>query len=204
MTTIDMMGKPCPMPVVEAKKVMSQADVDAVIVKVDNIVAVQNLEKMANGKGYVFSYKELSQSDFEVMMAKSDAARVIAEEMPEPEERPCAASPDRLVVVISKDSMGTGSEELGKILIKGFIYSLTELKTPPESVVFLNSGVILTSEGSNTIADIKKLEAAGCNIHSCGTCVNYFELQEKLAVGKITDMYGITEKMANASSIINI
>ena len=204
MKIIDVLGQPCPIPVIEARKALAKNDVEAVTVKVDNIVAVQNLEKMATGSGYEFSYSELAKDNYDVLIAKNGAVVAVVEEENKLEEIICATEPGKLVVVISKDSMGTGSDELGKILIKGFIYSLTELKIPPESVVFLNSGVLLTSEGSNTIADIKKLEAVGTNILSCGTCINYFELQEKLAVGKITDMYGITEKMAKASKIINI
>ena len=108
------------------------------------------------------------------------------------------------VVVISRDTMGEGPEELGKILIKGFIYSLTEIPAPPEYVIFLNSGAYLTSGEANTIEDLKKLEQKGSKILTCGTCVNYYGLQDKPAVGAITDMYGITEIMASADNIINI
>ena len=100
--------------------------------------------------------------------------------------------------------MGEGAEELGKILIKGFIYSLTELPTPPKFVIFFNSGAYLTSAESNTVDELKKLAEKGTEILTCGTCINYYKLQDKLAVGAITDMYGITERMASAGSIINI
>jgi len=109
-----------------------------------------------------------------------------------------------IVVVISRDTMGEGSEELGKILVKSFIYSLTALATPPEYVIFLNSGAHLASEGSNTIEDLKKLEEKGTGIFTCGTCINYYGLQDKLAVGGITDMRWIAEKMTAASNVINI
>lgn len=205
MKTIDVLGQPCPIPVIKAKKALGQADVEAVTVKVDNIVAVQNLEKMARGYGYDFSYQEVSPGLFDVLIVKSGAAApAVEEERSEQGEVRPSAAPERMVVVIGKDGMGAGSDELGKILVKGFIYSLTELKTPPESILFLNSGVFLTAEGSNAIDDLKRLEAAGTNILSCGTCINYFELQGKLAVGSVADMYGITEKMARASNTISI
>ncbi|MCL2146986.1 MAG: sulfurtransferase-like selenium metabolism protein YedF, partial [Synergistaceae bacterium] len=101
-------------------------------------------------------------------------------------------------------TMGDGAEELGKILIKGFIYSLTELPAPPEYVIFLNSGAFLTSDGSNTIDDLKKLENKGAKILTCGTCVNFYGLQDKLAIGTITNMYGITEIMVSTGAVINI
>ena len=101
-------------------------------------------------------------------------------------------------------TMGEGAEELGKILIKGFIYSLTELSTPPKFLIFLNSGAYLTSDGANTIEDLEKLEKMGTEILTCGTCINYYGLKDKPAVGTITNMYGITERMASAGNVINI
>lgn len=109
-----------------------------------------------------------------------------------------------LVIAISADTMGNGSEELGKILIKSFIYSLTELTEPPETLVFFNSGVCLTSNESNTIEDLKKLEKQGTKILTCGTCVNYYALQNKLAVGVVSNMSEIAQIMANAGNLINI
>jgi len=113
-------------------------------------------------------------------------------------------SSDNFVVAISADTMGNGSEELGKILVKAFIYSLTELPVPPDVLVFFNSGVHLTSNESNTIDDLKALEEKGTKMLICGTCVNYYGLQEKLAVGTISNMNEITQMMADAARLINI
>jgi len=100
--------------------------------------------------------------------------------------------------------MGNGAEELGKILVKGFIYSLTELPLPPQCVIFFNAGAYLTSDGANTLDDLKKLEEKGTEILTCGTCINYFGLQNKLAVGKIVNMYEITERLVCAGTVVNI
>jgi selenium metabolism protein YedF len=205
MEIIDVSGKPCPIPVIEAKKALAKQNTDGVLVKVDNIVAVQNLEKMANGYGYGFSYVENSKDSYDVTISKDGKGPLTPNAVND--DLPVArrdAAHGGLVVVISRNTMGEGAEELGKILIKGFIYSLTELPVLPEYLVFFNSGAYLTSDGSNTINDLKKMERKGVKIFTCGTCVNYYGLQDKLAVGTITDMYGITEKMASASSIINI
>jgi len=205
MKTIDVLGKPCPIPVVEAKKILAEQEEDGVIVKVDNIVAVQNLEKMAHGYGYGFSYIKNDENFYEVMIDKN------GNNLPEPKaenSEPKVFPPDTasngLAVVITRDTMGKGPEELGKILLKGFIYSLTELPKPPKFVIFLNSGAYLTSDGANTVDDLKKLMENGTEILTCGTCVNYYGLQDKLAVGAIANMYGITERMASVGNIINI
>jgi len=112
--------------------------------------------------------------------------------------------PNDVAVIISRDTMGDGAQELGKILIKSFIYALTELPAPPKFVVFLNSGTLLAAEGSNTIDDLKKLEEQGAEVTVCGTCANYYNIQDKLAVGAITNMNEIAVKMSSAASVINI
>lgn len=203
MKIIDALGKPCPIPVIETKKALSEPGADCVLVKVDNVVAVQNLEKMAKGYGYDLSFEEKSKNAFDVTIS-------LAGENPPPQtvqapgkmQVQCGVA-DGPVVVISKNTMGEGSEELGKILIKGFIYSLTELPVLPKSLLFLNSGAFLTAIDSNALDDIKKLEEKGTQVFTCGTCVNYYGLQDP-AVGGIIDMFGIAEKMAFGSRVINI
>ena len=104
--------------------------------------------------------------------------------------------------MISSSVMGNGDDELGKILMKGFIYALSQLDTLPETILFYNGGVFLTTEGSDSLEDLKSMEAQGVKILSCGTCLNYYGLTEKLQVGSVTNMYVIAEKMAGASNLI--
>jgi len=111
---------------------------------------------------------------------------------------------DGMAVMISRDTMGTGTDELGKILIKSFIYSLTELAEPPKHVIFLNSGAHLTVEGANTVDDIKSLESAGAEVLICGTCANYYNIQDKIAVGSISSMAEITGRIASVGKVVNI
>ncbi|MDR1206022.1 MAG: sulfurtransferase-like selenium metabolism protein YedF [Peptococcaceae bacterium] len=205
MKTVDVLGKPCPIPVIEAKKALAEQDADSVLVKVDNIVAVQNLEKMAKGYGYGFAYAESAKDVYDVTIQRNGKKPPEAKAGSLESEAPQSGAPSGgLAVAVGRDTMGEGAEELGKILIKGFIYSLTALPAPPRFVIFFNSGARLTSDGANTVEDLKKLEGMGTEVLTCGTCVNYYGLQDKLAVGAITDMYGITERMASAGTVINI
>lgn len=199
MRIIDVLGKPCPIPVIEAKKALVERDADSVLIKVDNIIAVQNLEKMAKGSGFGFIHKEKTKDSFEVLISKDGNI-----EISELNTREEASAENGVTVIISRDTMGEGAEELGKILIKGFIYSLTELATPPKFMIFLNSGAYLTSNGANTVGDITTLEKKGTKVLTCGTCINYYGLQGKPAAGSIADMYSIVEIMAGAGSVINI
>ena len=205
MIKIDVLGKPCPIPVIEAKKALAEHSEEVVLIKADNITAVQNLEKMANGYGYGFSYARNSSNYYEVLIARDGKnPHALKTEKKESQNLQNSGQPSGFGIIIGKDTMGSGSDELGKILMKGFIYSLTELSVPPKFIAFLNSGAYLTSSDANTIDDLRRLEQKGTEILTCGTCVNYFGLQDKLAVGVITDMYGITEKMTSASNVINI
>lgn len=107
-----------------------------------------------------------------------------------------------VVLVISSEKMGEGNDELGGILIKSFIYALTDLEKIPSTIIFYNGGAKLTTKESPILEDLKKLEEAGAEILTCGTCLNYFGLTESLSVGKVTNMYTIAEKMDSAIKII--
>jgi selenium metabolism protein YedF len=200
MEIINVLGKPCPIPVIEAKKALRKAAPGGKVgVLVDNDISRQNLEKMARGLGCPSAFEV--QGDGNILVTITAAARATAD----PAAAPAADSGGRgLVVAIGKHTMGLGDDDLGAILIKGFIYSLTELDTPPETLLFFNSGVRLTTEGSNAIGDLKTLEAKGTIIASCGTCLDFYKLKDKLAVGSVTNMYAIASAMAEAAKVINL
>ena len=107
-----------------------------------------------------------------------------------------------LVVAVASDVMGQGSDELGATLMKGFLFALGQLPQLPGTVLFYNGGATLTTEGSDSLEDLKSLEAMGVEIMTCGTCLDYYGLKEKLAVGSVTNMYSIVETLAGASKII--
>jgi selenium metabolism protein YedF len=197
MKTIDMLGQPCPIPVINAKKALSETGADGVLVLVDNIIAVQNLEKMARGFGCSFSYKEDGPNRYSVSIGGSIPENAATE--PGKIKNLSLTTVGGPVVMIGADHLGEGADELGKMLIKGFIFSLTQLDPKPEAVIFLNGGARLTSDGSNTIPDLKTLSEGGVKILTCGTCVNYYKLAEKLAVGEITDMMSIVNLLAASS-----
>jgi selenium metabolism protein YedF len=202
MTVIDVLGQPCPIPVVKAKRAIAQLpDHGGVIrVLVDNAAACENLAKMAGGCGYSHMTEPRAGDTFAVTITVGEGRQ---ESAGSPQIRP-ASHDGGLVVAIGTDSMGRGSEELGKVLIKGFIFSLTQLREPPFALLFFNSGVSLVTEGSNTLGDLKELAAKGASIWACGTCVDYYGLREKIAVGEITNMYGIVETMNAAGRLLNL
>lgn len=204
MKIIDAMGKACPVPVVLAKKAAAElaSEGGELQVLVDNQPACENLRNMAEGNGYAVMEEKIEPGRYRVTITVPVQEQ--AQVQPVTEQTPVKREESGLVVVISKDSMGQGSEELGKILIKGFLFSLTQLKNPPKAVLFFNSGVLLTVEGCNTLDDLRELEQAGTQIEICGTCADYYSVKDSVGVGKIVNMMTITERMAYAGSVINI
>lgn len=98
--------------------------------------------------------------------------------------------------------MGHGGDELGTALMKGFLYALSQQEDLPTTILFYNGGASITCEGSVSLEDLKSMEAQGVEILTCGTCLNFYGLTEKLAVGSVTNMYTIVEKMNGADRII--
>ena len=198
MLKVDARGDACPLPVVKAKKAIAELNsAGEVEVLVDNEIAVQNLTKMAQQKGYASKAEKLAEREYRVLFTVGDAPA-------EAEEAPVCAPDARTdtVVVIASDKMGDGAEELGKTLLKAFVFALTQQDKLPKTVLFYNGGASLTCEGSPMLEDLKTLESEGVEIMTCGTCLNYYGLTEKLAVGSVTNMYAIVEKLTHAGNVV--
>ncbi|MDR1863035.1 MAG: sulfurtransferase-like selenium metabolism protein YedF [Treponema sp.] len=195
MEIINVLGKPCPIPVIEAKKALRKTPGgEKIQILVDNDLSRRNLEKMAGAAGAPLEYEKREDGTILVTITAPDPRAAGAAE----------AGGGSLVVAVGRNTMGSGNDDLGAILIKGFIYSLTELDKPPETMLFFNSGVRLTTEGSTALEDLKKLEEKGTVISSCGTCLDFYKVKDKLAVGNVTNMYAIVEAMGEAGRLINL
>ena len=202
---LDERGKQCPLPVIEAKKALeSSAPGEKVEVVVDNEIAVQNLTKMADHKGFAVCSEKTGEREFLVTITTGEGNGETAQAPAAAEEVTCTPDGRRkgMVVVLSSNQMGQGDEALGKLLMKGFVFALTQQDQLPKTILFYNSGASLTCEGSPMLEDLKALEAEGVEILTCGTCLNYYGITEKLAVGGVTNMYVIAEKMLNAGNVV--
>ena len=200
MVTINMIGKPCPIPVVEAKKALSQPGTQGVVVLVDNIIAVQNLEKMAAGSGYGFSSERKSETEYAARIFVKDPNGK-ALDVSRPEQ---AVSSGRVTFLITGDQIGISEGEPGRKLMKSFLYSLAQLPAAPETVLLVNAGVKLAADGSEALEDLKTLAALGANILACGQCLGYYGLTDKLAVGKVTTMLEIVEILSSALRTVTL
>lgn len=197
---IDARGMACPLPVVNAKKASEELHLgDTLIVRVDNEIAVQNLRRFAEHKGFAALGEKKGEKEYTVTMRIGAAAENV-----EPEETACAVDTRQkgMLVVLSANTMGTGDEKLGKALMKAFVFALTRQDTLPETVLCYNTGAFLTCEGADTLEDLKLLESEGVTVLTCGTCLDFYGLKEKLAVGGVTNMYDIVERMESARTLV--
>ena len=194
---IDCKGVNCPMPVINTKKYFDGIENGAAIVIVDNEVAKHNIEKFASSNNYKFEVSDKENNIFEITITKGVAV--------EAQSRIEKSNDNRqtLSIVICSERMGDGSEELGNALMKSYLFALSEANVKPDNLIFINGGVKLVVEDSLVLDSIKKLQEKGTNVQSCGLCLDFYGLKDKLAVGEITNMYAIVEIM-NSSNTIKI
>ena len=170
--TLDCRGMSCPQPVVETKKKLDSIAEGELAVLVDNNTARQNLLKLAESlRLYAASVEE--KGEFTVVLSKSASPL---------EERGHAVRP---VLLLTADTMGRGNDELGSLLMRSFLYALSEHDVLPGAVYLINSAVRLAARGSENLESLLKLSGNGVPVYSCGLCLDYFRLKDELAVGEV-------------------
>ena len=201
MLTVNAIGDACPIPVVKTKKAIEALTADeTVVVLVDNETALQNVTKAARTMGFEVKQETVSDKEFKITIQVVKGVAAPAEEAPA--ACCCEGYKKNYVVAVSSDKMGEGSEELGKVLIKAFFFALTQQDELPGTIIFYNGGVKLSTEGSPVLEDLKNLAAQGVEVISCGTCLNFYQLSEKLAVGEVSNMYDIVEHLRKADVVV--
>ena len=208
---VNAVGDQCPVPVIKAMKALKEIREPGILeIRVDNDVAVRNLTRLANSKKLAVSSEKkeeklylvrmkIEEQDVEGLRAEPEkGTENVGEEMVfcMPEYR------SNTVVAIGSDCMGNGDDSLGRTLMKGFLYAVSQLEQLPKTILLYNGGVKLAVEGAVSVEDLKSMEAQGVQILACGTCLNYYGLTEQLAVGSVTNMYAIVEEL-NAAGKVN-
>jgi len=197
---IDARGKQCPLPVIEAKEAINSSTPGEVVeISVDNEIATQNLRKLAEQKSLSYSSEKISDRDY---LVKITVSGVAVSDLPEEDVQNCSIIRQGVVALLSSDAMGSGDDTLGRLLMKGFIFALSKQDNPPETILLYNGGAKLACEGSESLEDLKSLELRGVKIFTCGTCLNFYGLSEKLGVGSVTNMYDIADMMTHAGLVV--
>ncbi len=184
MKEIDARKLECPKPVILTKKELDAMETGVVCTLVDNKVATENLSRLAESMGLKATVEAVGE-DYKVTINKDHAVELKSDD-------------ETFVIGVGTNIMGHGDEKLGAILIKSFLYTVSQTAPLPKTIVFFNGGVKLTCEGSEVLDDIKSMADNGVKIISCGTCLDFYGLKEKLAVGEISNMYTIYETLEKA------
>jgi len=199
---VDCRGLACPQPVINTKKALEEEGITSITTIVDNDVARQNVTLFANNMGY------------EVAGEKKDGVFYLhinrrGETLPPKEvvlQQPQTASPAGLapVYLITTNSLGQGAPDLGQVLMKSLFTTLVETRPFPAALLFLNTGVFLTCAGSDVTDKLEQLLDAGTVILSCGACLDYYNLKDKLQIGLISNMFEINNRLAGPHKVITI
>ncbi len=209
---IDSRGLPCPQPVLNTRKALNELfqgghQEFTLTVIVDNEAAKENVSRFAGTTGCQVTAENregdiylLIQNPAEKDVLKDSSLPGVAVSC----DYPGGAPAGQTIFLITSPTLGQGSEELGKMLMRSFMYSLQELDSLPGKMLFFNSGVFLTTAGSPVLDELKQLKDRGVEILSCGTCLDYYQLQDKLEIGSVTNMYDTVENISLATKCVTL
>jgi selenium metabolism protein YedF len=193
---IDARGKACPQPVLMTKNALENMNEGVLTIIVDNFASKENVTKFLQTNGYTYELTE-KNGDFyidtaigyecKINISKNDTKKTDSQ---------------NIVLYIASDVIGTGSDDLGAILMEGFIENIKEMDTLPKTIIFVNAGVFLTTKNEKTVNSLKELH--NVEILSCGTCLNHFKLEKELKIGEITDAYKVMVRLFEADNVIRL
>ena len=200
----------CPQPVINTKKALEdlaqqESEEFVLTVIVDNEAAKENVSRFAESAGYKVEIEQ--KEDVFLVIIRGNSGKEVLTNQESFENDTCIADSSlkaQTIFLIKSSTLGEGSKELGEVLMRSFIYTLKDSSSLPAKLLFLNSGVYLTIKGSPVLEELQELEKKGTEIFSCGTCLDYYELKDKLQVGKVTNMYETLENISSASRCITL
>lgn len=194
---LDCRGLNCPIPVVTTKKYFDSIEIGEAITIVDNEVAKNNILKFAQNNGLKTNAEE-KEGFYYINIVKGEGTLECTKNLKEENKR------EKFTIAIMNDKLGDGDVQLGDILIKSYMYALSEADVIPTDLIFINSGVKLAVEESEVLESLKTLQEKGVKIQVCGTCLDFYKIKEKLKIGEISNMYSIVETMNTSDKIIRL
>lgn len=193
MKTIDCRNMACPLPVVTVKRALEEAAGESVKVLLDDGAPRENVARFAVNRGFLVE-ESVVENGYALLISGQPGDS-------------CSLLPEKIgpkVLLVSSDRLGEGPEELGRLLMKNFIITLLDVAETPDRMLFVNTGVLLTTEGSEVVEALEKLGNQGVEVLSCGVCLDFFHRRDKLAAGSVTNMFTIAESMLQAGTVIRL
>ncbi len=198
MIKLDYSQHKCPYPVVETRKQMLTNPGQSIEVIVGDQAGRDNISRLAEKMGYQAS-AETTGSGFRVNLSPGEQADN------QTQEKTVTSTPatGKTVIYCGSDRMGDGDEEFGRVLMRNFLTTLLEMDPLPDMILFVNSGINLTTAGSDVLEALKQLESRGVDLASCGLCLDYYRKKEQLQVGRVTNMFEMVEVQNQAGRVIS-
>jgi selenium metabolism protein YedF len=198
---IDARELDCPKPLLRTRKALSEEQFDTLVILVGNVPARENVCRFLAHSGYSPQWEEKSGSF--IITVQRNGKNTILPEKKAPSSTPGSNGVSGRTVLITDTRIGSEEEELGRLLMKGYLYTLTQLEELPASVIFMNSGIRLCLKDSENLDDLQLLEKNSVEILVCGTCLEFLNVREELAVGTISNMYEITSKLHGPEGVVS-
>lgn len=198
---LDCRGMACPRPVIETKKALEVALGDSLVVIVDNQAARENVTRFVSNAGRKVDVEDKDGS-FHLLIT-GPGGESPAATMQTGQSITCEHASGR-VYFITTSALGQGSPDLGAVLMKSLMVTLADQQAPPAALLFLNTGVQLAVEGSPVLELLQMMAGAGAEILVCGTCLDYYKIRDKLAVGVVSNMYDIHSRLAGPDKVITV
>jgi len=194
MKIIDCRGQQCPQPVIQTRQLMLANPALVLQVLVDDQACKENVSRLAKTLGYSI---KVGKSDETIQLELTPGENPVT-------SGSAAGNTGPTIIFIGSDQMGHGDAKLGQILMKNFIFTLTESDTTPAAIYCVNSGIKLTISGSDVIEPLVELANRGVDIASCGLCLEFFGAKDALAVGRISNMLELVNALQGAGNIIRL
>lgn len=193
---VDCRGLECPKPVMNTKQALDEIESGTITVIVDNKISLENIKRLAKNSSCQVVVKE-KEKDYYIDITKKEKVK-------QAQNKQAESASDSYILFITNDRLGAGDERLGEVLIKAFLNTIWEAEAKPDSIILINNGVKLSVEGSEVLETLELLEKEGISIISCGTCLAYYELADKLKVGLASNMHEIVNILIGSPKIIKI
>lgn len=186
---LDVRGLTCPEPVLRTRQALDALPAGAVTVLTDRPESRDNIIRFAERAGCHVTVTERAPGTFAVKLEKA-----VGVDKAEPRAG--------TVVVLTRDWIGAGADDLGRLLAGLLLRTFAESPLKPACLVLMNGGVRLALADSEVLPSLRALEAQGVTIRVCGTCLDFFGVKDQLKTGTISNIYEAAETMLSAQRVI--
>ena len=198
---VDASGMTCPAPILLVKDTLEQTNPQELTVLVDNPASFENVNRFLTSKGYSVTNRqdgEVYRLDAHYSQEKTDLR------MDNPTKTLDEQSGQKVLLLVTTDCLGSGDDELGAKLMTAYLKTIKEMGPDLWQLIFVNSGVKLTTTSSPVLEDLKGYEKSGVIILACGTCLEHFGLTTEKKVGGTTNMLDIVTATQLADKVVTI